>query len=69
MSGQVSELLIALGESSALKRAYDRDPGGVMNAFGLSADAQVALRSNDLSLVKSAAGVRECAFIIAKAAN
>ncbi|MFT3728990.1 MAG: NAD(P)/FAD-dependent oxidoreductase [Terricaulis sp.] len=69
MTGQVSELLIALGESSALKRAYDRDPGGIMNAFGLSDDAQVAMRSNDLSLVKSAAGVRECAFIVAKPSN
>jgi hypothetical protein len=69
MSSQVSELLIALGESAALKRAYDLNPGGVMDVFGLSADAQLAVRSNDVSLVKAAAGVRECAFIVAKPTN
>lgn len=69
MSGQVSELLIALGESSALKRVYDRCPAQIMSAFGLDADAQEAVRSNDLASVKLAAGLEEAAFIIVKPAN
>src|SRR5262249_38985363 len=42
MTGQVSELLIALGESSSLKRVYDRNPSEIMSAFGLDAGAQEA---------------------------
>jgi hypothetical protein len=69
MKGQVSEFLIALGESSALKRVYDRNPDEIMHAFGLSADAQAAIRSDDLGRVKDAAGFGEAAFIVAKPTN
>jgi monoamine oxidase len=69
MTAQVSELLIALGESAALRRVYERSPGEIMNAFGLDADAQDAVRSNDLARVKSAAGLHEAAFIVVKPAN
>jgi hypothetical protein len=69
MTGQVSELLIALGESTALKRVYDRNPSELMSAFGLDADAQDAVQSNELAKVKFAAGLDDAKFIVVKSAN
>lgn len=55
MANRVSELLIALGESRGLQRAFARNPDDVMRAFGLDAKEQAALRSGDLDKVKQLA--------------
>lgn len=66
MSNRISELLIALGESMTLQRVYARDPDALMDAFGLDAKEQDAMRTGDASKIKSAANIGEVAFVIVK---
>ncbi|HVV33943.1 MAG TPA: hypothetical protein VHC73_12010, partial [Vitreimonas sp.] len=66
MSNRISELLIALGESMTLQRVYARDPDALMDAFGLDAKEQDAMRTGDAAKIKGAANVGDVAFIIVK---
>jgi hypothetical protein len=66
MASRISELLVALGESMTLQRVYARSPDELMDAFGLDAKEQEAMKAGDLSKIRSAANLGEVAFIIAK---
>ena len=66
MTNQVSELLVALGESSALQRVYRRNADEIMGAFGLDPDQREAMKTGDSAKIGSAANIGDAAFIIVK---